>query len=92
NRFAQYAVNVWDCVLDASDPEVTALEGIKKTEEFFVALGMPVNLSQLGIGKLNEDQIEALAVKCSFFGRRKVGTVKPLEVEDLKAILRMANV
>lgn len=92
NRFAQYAVNVWDCVLDPSDPEVTALEGIKKTEEFFLSLGMPVTLSQLGIGKLNEAQIEELAVKCSFFGRRKVGTVKPLELEDLKAILRMANV
>ncbi|HEY8463406.1 MAG TPA: iron-containing alcohol dehydrogenase [Bacillota bacterium] len=92
NRFVQYAINVWDCILDPVDPEVTALEGIKKTEEFFVSIGMPVNLGQLGIGKLSDAQIEELAVKCSYFGRRKVGTVKPLEVEDIKAIFRMANV
>lgn len=91
NRFAQYAVQVWDCIPDPVDPEVTAREGIQKTEAFFAELGMPVNLAQLGIGRLTDAQIEELAVKCSFFGRRKVGTVKPLEVEDIKAIFRMAN-
>lgn len=92
NRFVQYAINVWDCILDANDPEVTALEGIKKTEEFFVSLGMPINLSQLGVGILSDDQISELAEKCTFFGRRTVGTLKPLHVEDIKAIYQMANV
>lgn len=92
NRFAQYAINVWDCILDPIDPEITALEGIKRTEDFFISIGMPVNLSQLGIGKLSEDQITELAIKCSYFGRRVVGTVKPLQVEDIKAIYRLANV
>lgn len=92
NRFAQYAINVWDCVLDPIDPEITALEGIKKTEDFFISIGMPVNLSQLGVGKLSEAQITELAIKCSYFGRRVVGTVKPLQVEDIKAIYHLANV
>lgn len=91
NRFIQYAINVWDCELDPGDPMVTALEGIKKTEEHFVAIGMPINLSQLGVGTLSDAQIEELAIKCCHFGRRLVGTVKPLDVEDVKAIYRMAN-
>lgn len=92
NRFVQYAVNVWDCDLDSIDPEVTALEGIKKTEDFFISLGMPVNLSQLGVGILTSAQIEELATKCCYFGRRVVGTVKPLQVEDIKTIFHLANV
>ena len=92
NRFAQYAINVWDCVLDPINPEVTALEGIQKTEEFFVSLGMPINLSQLGIGKLTDDQIDELANKCVYFGKRVVGSLKPLYVEDIKKIYHMANV
>ncbi|MDR3588131.1 MAG: iron-containing alcohol dehydrogenase [Negativicutes bacterium] len=92
NRFVQYAINVWDCVLDPIDPKVTALEGIKKTEEFFTAIDMPINLSQLGVGTLTEAQIEEMAQKCCLFGKRLVGPVKPLQVEDVKAIYRMANV
>ena len=92
NRFVQYAINVWDCVLDPIDPEITALEGIKKTEKFFTSLDMPINLSQLGVGKLNDAQIEEMANKCCRFGKAVIGTVKPLYVEDIKNIFHMANV
>jgi alcohol dehydrogenase YqhD (iron-dependent ADH family) len=92
NRFVQYALNVWDCVLDPVDPLVTAMEGIKKTEEYFVAIGMPVSLSQLGLGKLRDAQIEEMAIKCCHFGKRTVGTLKPLNAEDVKAIFHMANI
>ncbi len=92
NRFAQYAINVWDCVLDPIDPTITALEGIQKTEEFFSSLGMPINLSQLGVGKLTDEQIEEMAIKCTRFGKRIVGTLKPLYIEDIKKIYHMANV
>ncbi len=91
NRFVQYAINVWDCVLDPIDPLATAMEGIDKTEEYFVALGMPVNLAQLGVGQLAEAQIDELAVKCTFFGRRTIGAFKSLGAEDIKAILRLAT-
>lgn len=92
NRFAQYAINVWDCMLDPIDPEVTALEGIKKTEEFFTQLHMPINLAQLGVGKLNDAQIDEMATKCCHFGKRVVGTLKPLYTEDIKNIYHLANV
>lgn len=91
NRFVQYALNVWDCVLDPVDPLATALEGIARTEEYFVALGMPVNLAQLGVGKLTETQLDELAVKCTYFGHRTIGALKALGVEDIKAVYRLAN-
>ena len=91
NRFAQYAINVWDCRLDPIDPEITALEGIKKTEEFFSSIDMPVNLEQLGIGKITEAQIQEMAAKCCDHGKRTIGTVRPLQIEDIKNILQMAN-
>lgn len=91
NRFVQYALNVWDCVLDPINPETTALEGIKKTEELFASIGMPTSLSQLGIGIVSDAQIEEMAIKCCRFGERTVGTVKPLNAEDIKAIYKMAN-
>ena len=92
NRFVQYAINVWDCLLDPIDPVVTALEGIKKTEEFFTAIDMPINLSQLGVGILNKAQIDEMSQKCCLFGQRLVGSVRPLRFEDVKAIYQMANV
>ncbi|GAB6085723.1 iron-containing alcohol dehydrogenase [Alkaliphilus crotonatoxidans] len=91
NRFVQYAINVWDCLLDPVDPEITALEGIQKTENFFAAIGMPVNLAQLGVGKLSQAQIEEMAQKCCRYGKRVVGTLKPLYLEDIIKIYQMAN-
>ena len=35
NRFAQIAVRVWGCHMDYANPENTALEGIKRLEEFW---------------------------------------------------------
>jgi alcohol dehydrogenase YqhD (iron-dependent ADH family) len=92
NRFVQYAINVWDCLLDPVDPKVTALEGIKKTEEFFTQLHMPINLSQLGIDKLSDAQIKEMATKCCYFGKRIVGTLQPLHAEDIEKIYHLANV
>ena len=47
-RFAQFAVNVWGCEMDFSNPEKTAREGIEKFRFFLSEIGMPVTLSQLG--------------------------------------------
>jgi len=41
NRFAQFAVRVWDCDMNFADPEITALEGIRCFQEFLTSIGMP---------------------------------------------------
>jgi len=59
-------------------------------EDFFVSIDMPVNIAGLGITPTDE-QIKELAWKCSFFGKRKVGAYRPLDLNDLEAIFSMAK-
>ena len=63
---------------------------IKKIEDFFVSIDMPINISGLDISPADE-QMKELAWKCSFFGNRKVGFFRPLELQDLEAIFLMAR-
>ncbi|MFW5992465.1 MAG: iron-containing alcohol dehydrogenase, partial [Halanaerobiaceae bacterium] len=49
NKFVQFAVKVWDVEPDFENPEWTALQGIKKTREFFSSIGLPVSLEELDI-------------------------------------------
>lgn len=90
-RFAQYASAVWDCHIDASDPERTALEGIEKTEQFFSSLGMPIHLSEL-VGKVLPDgDLEAMTDLCVSRGRTCVGNFQVLSKADVLAIYHNAN-
>ena len=47
-RFAQVAVRVWNVEMDFANPEKTAVEGIKRFEQFLTSIGMPINFEQLG--------------------------------------------
>ena len=51
---------------------------------------MPVNLPQLGL-EVTDAQIDELAYKCTFMGKRTIGSFKVLGEEDIKAIYRMAR-
>lgn len=89
-RFAQFAVNVMGVTNDFSDPKKTALEGIKRMEEFYHAINMPVSISELGV-ELTDEQIKELAYKCSFMDKRTIGQFKVLEKEDMEAIYQLAK-
>lgn len=85
-RFVKYAVNVWHVEEDFYHPERTALEGIKRTKEYFRSVGMPVSLSEAGIGA---EGIEEMAEKCIKYGA--VGGFVKLEKEDCMAIYKNAR-
>ncbi len=89
HRLAKYAVNVLG-ITECSTEKETALKGIEATEEFFKEIGMPINLSGLGI-TVTEENIAEMAVKATHFGTKKVGAVIPLEKEDITKIYQMAN-
>jgi alcohol dehydrogenase YqhD (iron-dependent ADH family) len=63
---------------------------IKTIEGFFVSIDMPITISGLGVTPTDE-QMKELAWKCSFFGKRKVGAYRPLELNDLEAIFFMSK-
>lgn len=85
-RFVKYAVNVWHVEEDFYHPERTALEGIKRTKEYFRSVGMPVSLKEAGIGA---EGIEEMAEKCTKYGA--VGSFMKLEKEDCMTIYKNAR-
>ena len=89
-RFAQFAHRIFD-LPQTGDPKADGLRGIEAMEDYFRSIRMPVNLRELGVGELTEEQIDELAEKCTYFGRRTIGQFKVLGKEDIKAIYRMAQ-
>ena len=89
-RFAQFAHRIFD-LPQTGDPTADGLRGVEAMEDYFRSIRMPVNLRELDVGELTEDQIDELAEKCTYFGRRTIGQFKVLGKEDIKAIYRMAQ-
>lgn len=89
-RFVQFAVNVMNCEMDFQNPEKTALDGIKAMENFFKSIEMPISISELGID-ITDKQVNDLAEKCTFFGKRKIGGFQILDKNDILEIYKMAR-
>ena len=86
-RFAQYAVRVWGCEMDYANPEATALAGIVATEVFFRSIGMPVRLSDIGVG---EAELDDLANRITSGGTGTVQTYIDCGKKEFLDILRLA--
>lgn len=82
-RFAQFAVRVWDIEYDASDPEKTARLGIEALRSFWKSLGVPLTLTEAGV---NCEQLEEIAELVVEDG--PVGNVRKLYKEDVLNILK----
>ena len=87
-RFARFGKNVFS-VEQSGEIEKDALSAIEATVDFFSSIEMPTNFKELGINP-SQAQIEEMAEKCTFFGKRTLGNFKKLEKEDLIAIYQMA--
>lgn len=85
-RFAQFAVRVWGCQMNFSNPELTALEGIHKYEDFMRSIGMPVRFSELGAKK---EDIPALVKNLQLSGH-SIGSFVKLNEDDIKYIYELA--
>ncbi len=89
-RFANFARNVMK-VSENQNTEEQALCGIAALESWFKKIGMPVTITELLGKEISDEQIHELAVKCSFYGKRKVGGFYPLSIEEMKAIYKAAR-
>lgn len=88
--FAQFAVNVMGVEGSLRDAEALALEGIKRLEEFFVKMGLPIRMPELGIDATN---LELMARKATGENRGKeitLGGLKKLNKDDVLAIYKLA--
>jgi len=88
NRFAQFAVRVWNVENSFFTPEKTAIEGIKRLENFFKSIGLPVNLKELGV---TNDRLEEMASKATKSDTSTVGNFIKLGKNDVYTILKLAE-
>ncbi len=84
-RFAQYAVRVWNLDTYFGSEERLALEGIKKTEEFLKSIGMPLTLKEVNVFS---DGFNKIASQTT--GGGPVGNLVKLYKEDVLNILNLA--
>ena len=80
--FAKFAVNVWNVDTDFDSLENLALEGIKRLENFYKEINMPVRLSNVNIPA---DKFDEIAEKCD-----KIGNIKKTDKKDILEILKLA--
>lgn len=88
NRFAQWAIRVWNVDMDVFDTERVARTGIERLEAFSRSMGLGTRLSDLGI---KGDRIDEMADKCTDNGTRTFGSFVPMDRESVKKVLRLAE-
>lgn len=88
NRFAQFAVRVWNVEHSFNNAEKTALEGIQRLESFFRGIGLPVTLSELTV---TDNRLDEMASKCTHDDQITVGNFIKLGKEDVFNIYKLAQ-
>lgn len=82
SRFHQWAVRVFDVDLAYYDPESAILEAVRRLEDFFRRMELPVRLSEAGIGTENFDLMAEKGTP--------TGVFITIEKDDFKNILNLA--
>jgi alcohol dehydrogenase YqhD (iron-dependent ADH family) len=83
DRFVQFAVRVWNVDHNFYSPELTALEGIKRYENFLKEIGLHTRLSEENI---STDRFEEIAEKAV-----KSGSIKKMTEKDIVEILKLSK-
>ena len=86
DRFVQFANRVWDVSLTLDDKHTIVELTIDRMEAFFRSLGLPVRLSDAGIGN---ERIKKMAAN-AMIGRKSIGMFMPLLESDIEKILKLA--
>ncbi len=87
-RFALLATEALGVDRGGRSTEELALCGIRKLEDYFKSIGMPVRLSDLELD-ITDEQIEEMAEKCTFFGKRELKDYKPLGKGEIIEIFNL---
>ncbi len=82
-RFKEYGKNVWN--LDGESDMEISQKAIQKTREFFIQLGLPTKLSEVGIDQSYFEEMSQKAVSLDL-----ENAFVPLTAKDVKNILMMA--
>lgn len=86
-RFLRYANNVWNVDINYENEDETILKAITLQEDYYKKLNMPTNLKMLGV---KEEDLETLALNCSFNKTRVLDGYKKLGYNEMLDIYKMA--
>ncbi len=89
--FVQFAVNVMGVEMSFREPEEICLEGIRRLENFFKSMDLPITLGELGVPC---DEFERMAKQaCRIVDGKpvKLGGLKKLDWPDVVAIYELAR-
>lgn len=87
DKFVQFANRVWGVDIDFEHPEVTAMEGIHRFQNFLKSIGMPTTFKELGA---KEEDIKAMAAHIGVTKDNLLGNYVKLDIDDIEAIYRLA--
>ena len=84
-RFAEMAVRLFDVEYDHENPRLTALEGIRRFEQWIGGIGMPTRFSQLGIDDARFGEIaKRVCAQAGVYGNMvKLGEKETREILEL---------
>lgn len=88
-RIARLGYNVFN-VTDSGQADRDAELTIEAVEAFYRSIGMPVRIRGLGIN-LTDGDIDQLALKCTFFGKRTIGAFHKLDGKMIRDIYTLAR-
>lgn len=86
DRFVQFATRVFDVSYPMAEKESIVREGILRLEAWYRRMGLPIRLSEVGIGR---DRFAEMAGKC-MIGRSREGNFQKLDQEDIIKIYELA--
>ena len=84
DKFVDLAHHVWDIPVAGRDKFDVAKEAIQKTKEYFLSMGIPMTLREVGI---DETHFDIMAKKAS---EGMKGAYRELTPEDVKNIFKAA--
>jgi len=87
SKFVQFFNRVFAVEIDIDSDERTVLEGIKRLENFFREMGLPVTLKELGVA---DDRKGEMANKAA--EEAPLGNLKKLYRDDIYAIYQLADI
>lgn len=88
-RFARFAEKVWG--VQCEDKDIAAREGIRRTISFFKEIGMPTNLSEIGLTDISDDDLWELSLDATKNGSVKLAVVKQLDLDAVFQIFMNAK-
>ena len=91
NMFVQFAVNIMGVEGSYREPDAIVLEGVARLREFFVKMGLPATLGELGIDGKNLELMAKKATGVAYDKEHSIGGATKLYWQDVLEIYKLAQ-